>query len=244
MLVTCWQVGPVPFSEVQDLPPSRETQMTEQDVEFIVQRAREKFPGETPRIISDNGPQFIAKDASTTNHTRRSTASVKPSTWPHSVARSPWKTSCGTSGTSLPCEVPALSVAGRVRCTMIPAKGTSTCTALVPVQQFTTDEVFRSSGFHGSESESGRSTVVWGDASETWNTYVTGYSNPHLAHVRWSMEMLKSLAWPVNASPLERIMQVKHYMLAASIRRLLVSSGPRFRGAPRGTPRVCGKIPL
>ena len=36
--------------------------MTEQDVETIIQRAREKFPGETPRIISDNGPQFIAKD--------------------------------------------------------------------------------------------------------------------------------------------------------------------------------------
>ena len=36
--------------------------MTEQDVETIVQRAREKFPGATPRIISDNGPQFIAKD--------------------------------------------------------------------------------------------------------------------------------------------------------------------------------------
>ncbi len=30
--------------------------MTEQDVETIIQRAREKFPGETPRIISDNGP--------------------------------------------------------------------------------------------------------------------------------------------------------------------------------------------
>jgi putative transposase len=36
--------------------------MTEVDVEQIVQRAREKFPGVTPRIISDNGPQFIAKD--------------------------------------------------------------------------------------------------------------------------------------------------------------------------------------
>jgi len=32
------------------------------DVETIIQRAREKFPGVTPRIISDNGPQFIAKD--------------------------------------------------------------------------------------------------------------------------------------------------------------------------------------
>ena len=36
--------------------------MEEIDVETIVQRAREKFPGETPRIISDNGPQFIAKE--------------------------------------------------------------------------------------------------------------------------------------------------------------------------------------
>jgi putative transposase len=36
--------------------------MEEIDVETIVQRAREKFPNETPRIISDNGPQFIAKD--------------------------------------------------------------------------------------------------------------------------------------------------------------------------------------
>ena len=36
--------------------------MTEVDVETIIQRAREKFPGATPRIISDNGPQFVAKD--------------------------------------------------------------------------------------------------------------------------------------------------------------------------------------
>lgn len=36
--------------------------MTEADVEIIVQRALEKFPGHKPRIISDNGPQFIAKD--------------------------------------------------------------------------------------------------------------------------------------------------------------------------------------
>jgi putative transposase len=39
----------------------RET-MFEADAEIVVQRAREKFPGENPRIISDNGPQFIAKD--------------------------------------------------------------------------------------------------------------------------------------------------------------------------------------
>lgn len=36
--------------------------MTEQDVEIIIQRACEKYPGETPRLISDNGPQFIARD--------------------------------------------------------------------------------------------------------------------------------------------------------------------------------------
>ena len=36
--------------------------MEEADVETIIQRAREAFPGETPRIITDNGPQFIAKD--------------------------------------------------------------------------------------------------------------------------------------------------------------------------------------
>lgn len=37
-------------------------QMTEADVEIILQRAKEKFPDARPRIISDNGPQFIAKD--------------------------------------------------------------------------------------------------------------------------------------------------------------------------------------
>ena len=36
--------------------------MEEIDIEAIVQRAREKFPGETPRIISDNGPQFVSRD--------------------------------------------------------------------------------------------------------------------------------------------------------------------------------------
>jgi putative transposase len=36
--------------------------MTERDVETVVQRAREKYPGARPRIISDNGPQFIARE--------------------------------------------------------------------------------------------------------------------------------------------------------------------------------------
>jgi len=39
----------------------RET-MTEADVEAILQRAREAFSGARPRIISDNGPQFVARD--------------------------------------------------------------------------------------------------------------------------------------------------------------------------------------
>ena len=37
-------------------------QMTEKDIEIILQRAKEKYPAARPRIISDNGPQFIAKD--------------------------------------------------------------------------------------------------------------------------------------------------------------------------------------
>jgi putative transposase len=36
--------------------------MTEADVEIILQRAKEIVPGATPRIISDNGPQFISRD--------------------------------------------------------------------------------------------------------------------------------------------------------------------------------------
>jgi transposase InsO family protein len=36
--------------------------MREPDVEVLLQRAKEKFPNARPRIISDNGPQFIAKD--------------------------------------------------------------------------------------------------------------------------------------------------------------------------------------
>ena len=36
--------------------------MQEPDIEIILQRARERIPEARPRIISDNGPQFIAKD--------------------------------------------------------------------------------------------------------------------------------------------------------------------------------------
>jgi hypothetical protein len=37
-------------------------QMQEIDVETVLQRAREAYPDARPRIISDNGPQFIARD--------------------------------------------------------------------------------------------------------------------------------------------------------------------------------------
>lgn len=36
--------------------------MKEADVELVVQRAREKYPQARPRVISDNGPQFVARD--------------------------------------------------------------------------------------------------------------------------------------------------------------------------------------
>ena len=36
--------------------------MKKNEVETIIQRARELYPAERPRIISDNDPQFVAKD--------------------------------------------------------------------------------------------------------------------------------------------------------------------------------------
>jgi len=36
--------------------------MREADVEIILERAKEKYPEARPRVISDNGPQFIARD--------------------------------------------------------------------------------------------------------------------------------------------------------------------------------------
>jgi transposase InsO family protein len=37
-------------------------QMKEADAEIVIQRAREAYPSARPRIITDNGPQFIARD--------------------------------------------------------------------------------------------------------------------------------------------------------------------------------------
>ena len=36
--------------------------MTEAEIEIVLQRARERYPEVKPRIISDNGPQFVARD--------------------------------------------------------------------------------------------------------------------------------------------------------------------------------------
>ena len=36
--------------------------MKEEDVELIIQRAKERYPDVSPRIISDNGPQFISRE--------------------------------------------------------------------------------------------------------------------------------------------------------------------------------------
>jgi putative transposase len=36
--------------------------MREADIEVILERAKEKYPEAKPRIISDNGPQFLARD--------------------------------------------------------------------------------------------------------------------------------------------------------------------------------------
>ena len=38
---------------------SLEETMTTAEVEIVLQAARERFPGAAPRVISDNGPQFI-----------------------------------------------------------------------------------------------------------------------------------------------------------------------------------------
>lgn len=36
--------------------------MTERDIEIVLQRAHEKYPDKKPRIISDNGTQYISRD--------------------------------------------------------------------------------------------------------------------------------------------------------------------------------------
>jgi len=42
-------------------PDIREA-MKEADAELVLQKAREQYPAARPRIISDNGPQFVARE--------------------------------------------------------------------------------------------------------------------------------------------------------------------------------------
>ena len=47
---------------VLDVAPGGAKIMTEAEIEIILEGAKEKHPEAKPRIISDNGPQFIARD--------------------------------------------------------------------------------------------------------------------------------------------------------------------------------------
>jgi len=60
--VRCWseasQISASRFIVYWDLRPT----MTEGDIEIILEAARERYPEAKPQIISDNGPQFMARD--------------------------------------------------------------------------------------------------------------------------------------------------------------------------------------
>jgi len=83
--------------------------MTEADIEIVLERAKEQYPGVKPRIISDNGPQFIAKDfkefirISGMTHVRTSLhcpqSNGKIERWPESLKRE-----CIRPGTPLSLE--------------------------------------------------------------------------------------------------------------------------------------------
>jgi putative transposase len=94
--------------------------MTEADIEIILERAKEAFPQAHPRIISDNGPQFIAKDfkefirISGMTHVRTSPyypqSNGKIERWHKSL-----KTECIRPGTPLSLEDARRLVAGYVQ---------------------------------------------------------------------------------------------------------------------------------
>jgi transposase InsO family protein len=94
--------------------------MTEADIEIILERAKEAFPDARPRIISDNGPQFIAKDfkefirISGMTHVRTSPyypqSNGKIERWHKSL-----KTECIRPGTPLSLEDARRLVAGYVQ---------------------------------------------------------------------------------------------------------------------------------
>ena len=85
--------------------------MTEPEVELVLQKAKEKYPTATPRLISDNGPQFIARDfkqfvrLSGMDHVRTS-----PSIRNRMASRAGWHGSLKSGGRA--AEAP-LSLGGR-----------------------------------------------------------------------------------------------------------------------------------
>jgi transposase InsO family protein len=72
--------------------------ISEAEIEVLLQRAREKYPEAKPRIISDHGPQFIARDfkefirIAGMTHVRTSGRSSPSASGP--VLRSPRKMPC------------------------------------------------------------------------------------------------------------------------------------------------------
>jgi transposase InsO family protein len=96
-------------------PDLRES-MTEADIEIILARAKEQYPGVRPRVISDNGPQFIAKDFKefifrvgrtsephliTLNRTARSSVGTNHSKWSAFAPGRPVARRCAASGGGL-----------------------------------------------------------------------------------------------------------------------------------------------
>ncbi len=56
--------------------------MTEADIEIILERAKELHPDARPRIISDDGPQFIAKESTRPESRVKGITSESPTTRP------------------------------------------------------------------------------------------------------------------------------------------------------------------
>jgi hypothetical protein len=58
----CCDLGQIPRERRRIVNWDLRESMNEADIEVILERAKELHPEARPRMISDNGPQFIAKD--------------------------------------------------------------------------------------------------------------------------------------------------------------------------------------
>jgi putative transposase len=100
--------------------------MREVDIEIILEHAKEKYPEARPRIISDNGPQFIARDfkefirISGMTHVRispsypQSNGKLEPFSITGSSARSQPRTCFAVSGSRASPEAPDQSCQRRI----------------------------------------------------------------------------------------------------------------------------------